>query len=278
MVNNKMKQSADETLRIIEDGFYTYNNQKVDIGLRHKQCLDNTKLITPADLETIKLSTADNTHTASCEIEVLNESTVTTIINIYNSGEKSIGVLNFASAKNPGGGFLNGAIAQEECLAVASTLYDTQIHHMEYYEANRTYKSMMYTDHMIYSSDVAFFRDAKYNLIKSPVYANVLTAPAVNLGQVIRKGENVQTAKKVMKDRMRKILDVFVAKRNEVLILGAYGAGVFRNNPVDIANNWHELLFDEGYSKYFKKVIFTVLDKQGGRCITAFEKVYGIHA
>ncbi len=41
MANNKMKQSADETLRIIEDGFYTYNNQKVDIGLRHKHFIFN---------------------------------------------------------------------------------------------------------------------------------------------------------------------------------------------------------------------------------------------
>ena len=34
-----------------------------------------------------------------------------------------VGVLNFASAKNPGGGFLNGSMAQEESLAIASAMY-----------------------------------------------------------------------------------------------------------------------------------------------------------
>lgn len=37
--------------------------------------------------------------------------------------EDKMTVLNFASAKHPGGGWLNGSMAQEESLALATTLY-----------------------------------------------------------------------------------------------------------------------------------------------------------
>ncbi|GIP36095.1 hypothetical protein J2TS4_53050 [Paenibacillus sp. J2TS4] len=47
---------------------------------------------------------------------------------------------------------------------------------------------MMYTDHAIYSSDVIFFRDERFKLMKRPVTASLLTLPAVNYGQVVFQG------------------------------------------------------------------------------------------
>ena len=67
-------------------------------------------------------------------------------------------MLNFASARNPGGGFLRGAKAQEEDLCRCSGLYETLLECPTYYSVNRHQKSMMYTDHIIYSPKVVFFR------------------------------------------------------------------------------------------------------------------------
>jgi uncharacterized protein (TIGR02452 family) len=133
----------------------------------------------------------------------------------------------------------------------------------------------MYTDHAIYSPDVVFFRDANYNLLEAPVTTSILTLPAVNMGQVRAKGEDIVRAKQAMKDRMRLALAILAQERNETIILGAYGCGVFGNDPCDVANWWQELLSGEGFGSFFNRVLFVVLDKPGGENIIAFNRVFG---
>ena len=185
------------------------------------------------------------------------------------------GVLNFASAKNPGGGFLNGAMAQEESIAASSGLYHTLIRHPEYYQNNRNCPSMIYTNHAIYSPEVVFFRNGRFELLEEPVTASVLTLPAVNMGQVIQKGEDVHTAETAMYERMKLALALFVQMNHRHLILGAYGCGVFRNDPYKIACWWKELL--TGYfADTFDTVVFAVMDRsRKGECLRAFGEVFG---
>jgi uncharacterized protein (TIGR02452 family) len=67
-------------------------------------------------------------------------------------------VLNFASAKNPGGGFLNGARAQEESLARSSALYPC-LRKSGMYDHHRASGDCLYTDWMIVSPEVPVYRD-----------------------------------------------------------------------------------------------------------------------
>lgn len=270
------KQIAQETLRIQQQGFYEYEGQRVDFASAQKHSEDDSELITPeqgAELvtECDKLPRLQQAAVYSAA----NEATVKAIIDLAEAEKERVGVLNFASAKNPGGGFLNGAMAQEESLAASSGLYNTQLRNESYYLANRACPSMMYTDHAIYSPDVVFFRDERFNLMKQPVTASVLTLPAVNYGQVLLKGEDSQQAERVMKDRMRLALAIFAHKGDQDLILGAYGCGVFRNDPVKVAGWWRELLDDEGFGLLFSTIRFAVLDTSKDRkCIHAFEKAF----
>ncbi|MDO4329007.1 MAG: TIGR02452 family protein [Lachnospiraceae bacterium] len=290
------KATARETLAIMKNGYYETDSGRADISKLQEYAVTNSFLLTPQEgknlLENLPAnaahSTADAVPSASkntADIKVWNCSTVDAILkadadsrmnpNLRPQSEINIAVLNFASAKNPGGGFLNGAMAQEESLAASSSLYETLIAHEDYYKNNRACNSMMYTDYSIYSPGVPFFRDGKFRLLPQPVTASVLTLPAVNMGQVKRKGEDVCQAEQTMRRRMKLALAIFAHQRCQKVILGAYGCGVFRNDPDQIALWWKELL-DEGFAKQFESVIFAVLDRSSSQsCIRAFQKVFG---
>lgn len=86
-------------------------------------------------------------------------------------------VLNFASAKSPGGGFLLGARAQEEYLARSSGLHACLVGNGMYdYHGARS--DDMYSDWVIYSPDVPVFRDDGGDLLESPYTVSIITSPA----------------------------------------------------------------------------------------------------
>ncbi|HBR75644.1 MAG TPA: TIGR02452 family protein, partial [Cyanobacteria bacterium UBA11159] len=88
-------------------------------------CLDQTICYNPETLATIENNVIDSQPQFSkTQFEVRNETTLMGGERIALTQKfKKIGVLNFASAKNPGGGFLRGTQAQEESLARSSALY-----------------------------------------------------------------------------------------------------------------------------------------------------------
>ena len=266
------KAIAQETLDILANGGYHSPTGWVDISALHQRSVAESRFF-PQD-ETPPLP--PNPNHPKTRITLIPASTVRAILDLTAQGKTSIGVLNFASAKNPGGGFLNGAMAQEESLAASSGLYKTLTPHEAYYRINRACRTMQYTDCAIWSPEVPFFRDETFALLPAPVTASVLTLPAVNLGQVIQKGEDIPAAKATMNTRMTRALSLFAAMGSQELILGAYGCGVFRNDPKDIARRWQELLSTPAFSGRFAGVTFAVLDRSKNQaCYRAFEAEFG---
>jgi uncharacterized protein (TIGR02452 family) len=174
--------------------------------------------------------------------------------------EEGAGVLalNFASAKHPGGGFLSGSKAQEESLARASGLYAclAPVEHM--YEVNRSCATALYTDHIIYSPRVPVFRDDEGNLLDLPYPVSFLTSPAVNVG-ALKPGEK-ERIENTMLTRMEKLLSVALVHGHSALILGAWGCGVFKNEPAQVAAWFHRHLVEGIFAGAFRQVIFAVLD------------------
>lgn len=275
------KAIARETLEIMKRGTYETEGRTVNISGQHRASIENSRLFTPDDAKELLEHYPENTLSErgvvskpTTDIRTINCSTVDAILMLADEGIRNPGVLNFASAKNPGGGFLNGAMAQEESIAASSGLYHTLTKNESYYRNNRNCPSMIYTDHGIYSPEVVFFRDGRFRLLEEPVTASVLTLPAVNMGQVLQKGEDVIEAEKAMKRRMKLALAIFARMNARHLILGAYGCGVFRNDPYKVALWWKELLND-GFADCFDSVVFAVMDRSAkGSCLKAFEDMF----
>ena len=266
------KAIARETLEILDRGWYDGPAGRVEIGDDHRASVEKSRFI-PAE-ETPALPPCAGEE--KTRFSLWNCSTVRAVLDLTGQGAEKVGVLNFASAKNPGGGFLNGAMAQEESLAASGGLYRTLTPHEGYYRRNRACGTMMYTGCAIYSPEVVFFRDEKFRLLPRPVTASVLTLPAVNLGQVMQKGEDLPAARAAMRGRMARALELFGAMGDRTLVLGAYGCGVFRNDPRQVARWWRELLAEPAFADRFPRVVFAVLDgSRSQSCRAAFWEELG---
>lgn len=190
-------------------------------------------------------------------------------------GAPPIAALNFASARNPGGGFLRGSQAQEESLARSSALYSclTCERARDYYLANHDSDSY-YTDGVIFSPAVPFFRKDDGNLLEVPFVASVITAPAVNASVSIRKGTaDWQEIERVMSRRIARILAVARHQGVRVLVAGAFGCGVFRNDPAMVAGIFHRLLFTD-FARAFDLVVFAIPGDRRAN-IEPFRKAFG---
>jgi uncharacterized protein (TIGR02452 family) len=169
-------------------------------------------------------------------------------------------VLNFASAKNPGGGFLNGARAQEESLARASALYAT-IERSPMYAFHRQHGDAMYTGWMIHSPAVPVFRDDDTGwLLEEPYACAFLTAAAPNAGVVLQRDYSRRgDVDRVMRERVDRALAVMAHHGHRHLVLGAWGCGVFGNDPAVVADQFARAL-DGAFAGAFDEVVFAVLD------------------
>ena len=176
-------------------------------------------------------------------------------------------VLNFASATNPGGGVVWGSTAQEECLCRCSTLYpclNVKENWARFYEPHRALNNPLYNDDCIYTPDVLVFksdtREPEMLDQEDWIQCNVITCAAPNLRPDRDGTERVSISNAELKElhikRMRRILDIAASRANEVVILGAYGCGAFRNPPQVVAEAMKQVV--EEFRHGFKIIEFAV--------------------
>ncbi len=252
---------ASETLSIIEAGGYTHGETQQPVDLREAILASKleTDMISPNSFD--PMATEENDLGLETKITVANETTFAAGRRMSSQGNGRVCCLNFASAKNPGGGFLNGSQAQEEALARASGLYACLLEAEEYYRVNRECRSFLFTDLLVYSPDVPVFRDDDDQLIESPWYSSIITAPAPNAGMV-RKNEpdRVDEIEPTFRRRIESVFETARHFGESQLVLGAWGCGVFRNDPAVCARLFGEVIEYPRFAGCFSHIHFAVLD------------------
>lgn len=220
---------AKENIKIFDKGNYqSPNGQTVDLESSLDFAIDNTVYYPDP------LPRKDYTKITPI-IEVTNETTTQAARRLQAAGKENVVVLNFASARNQGGGFLAGALAQEECLCRESGLYACLKRKPMFYNTNIMCDDPYYTDGIIYSPKVPFFRDSNNLLMEEPYFLSVISAPAPNLSGSKPEGLS-HLLKGIIRERSLKILEVAEAHGHQNIVLGAWGCGAFGNDPKMIAD------------------------------------------
>ncbi|MDH6112132.1 uncharacterized protein (TIGR02452 family) [Kitasatospora sp. MAP12-15] len=190
--------------------------------------------------------------------EVTAEGSMQAAERLYRAGGRRVGVLNFASARNPGGGYLRGARAQEEDLCRTALLYSCLRDAPDYYAAHRASDDLRYSHRVIFSPDVPVIRDGRGELAAQPYEVSFLTSPAPNAGQLRRRSASVDV-REVLAERAVRVLAVAARHAVRELVLGAWGCGVFANDPAEVAAAFEAALERDGAA--FDRVVFAVWDR-----------------
>ncbi|KAJ7270067.1 hypothetical protein B0H12DRAFT_1009219 [Mycena haematopus] len=269
---------AEHTLAAVERGSCTDSDGNTHTIVDLSKSPSATDYYTPdSSLSSWANSTPSANSDAATQLVLLKSSTIQGVQHYVPlaHGHK-IGVLNFASATRPGGGFLNGARAQEESIARSSNLYSSLMtpQGQRFYALHKSAsekKNKYYSHAMIYTRGVQLFRSDDGEWV-APTTVDVLTSAAVNAGVVQeREGDDEVAPPKdvekaiedVMRERMGRILYLFENEGTQNLVLGSFGTGVFRNKVPMVAKLWVELLAapNARFKHSFRHVAFAIIDE-----------------
>ena len=240
-----------QAVRITESGEYLApSGRVVDVSQLVKRSVNGTVSYPPGQ---VYQESARGNHQTKISVE--NMTTLEAARCLISEGRRPA-ALNFASATDPGGGFLGGARAQEEYLARSSGLYAC-IRDNEMYAFHRSRRDPLYTNYAIYSPDVPVFRADDGSLLDEPYTVGIITCPAVNAGKM--PPERRSETGPAMWMRILKVLSIAVKHAHDSIVLGAWGCGAFGNDGREIAGLFHRAL-EQNFKGGYRRVVFAIVD------------------
>lgn len=247
---------AEENRIIVSNNKYYLNGKCVRMKstLKEHQAVN---VISPTNIKEIKTKVETREQsgicTGECRIRVIDSDSF---------HDPKMLVMNFANAKHPGGGYKNGAIAQEESLCRQSTLYASigSNKAREMYRHNEYVNAAFDSEYMLISPCVEIFRNSDMSLKEDTLTTAVITLPAPNRrGRAVRKTE--EELRKVFEDRIRNMLYCAAYYGYKTLTLGAWGCGAFGNDPEMVAEAFRKVLDDENLNRFFGEIDFAIPGK-----------------
>ncbi|KUM60204.1 hypothetical protein ACN42_g6914 [Penicillium freii] len=223
------------------------------------------------DLNSVEYPNADTV------VKVVAGDTYDYALEMQNAGSTTdhmpVCVLNFANAYTPGGGWLNGALAQEEQLCYRSTLIDT---------LQRRFYAM--TDlECLYSPNVIVFRnsiDNNYSFMSGDKELHLNPTVSV-ISMAARRKPDLTADQSTYMDvkhrylmiaKMQLILRTAANNNHRRLVLGALGCGAFGHPTQEVADCWHKVLMKKEFRGWFEQIHFAVRDSPKENNFEIFKK------
>lgn len=196
-------------------------------------------------------------------------------------------ILNMASAYRPGGGVMNGARTQEECIFRRSNLfmslyqYDRQMYDLVIkpnedgmYDLSFIQQGYPMDENFggIYSADVTVFKDGNYEWLYDPYQTAFISVAAMNINRALRQGEQIPVdgrlsdrAVAIIKNKIRTIYRIGVLHGHDSLVLGAWGCGDFGNLSEQIAQLFVNVLNEDEFRGRYKDIRFAIIEDHNSR-------------
>ncbi|KAK4459307.1 hypothetical protein QBC42DRAFT_312063 [Cladorrhinum samala] len=186
----------------------------------------------------------------------------------------TVAVMNFANATTPGGGWMNGAVAQEEVLCYRSTLAASlraRFYPWDPRDALYTRDVVIYRDRLSNTAPYGLdllpqtkYTDGAERLpVVSVISAAAVRNPATRAGRKFPGNLYFSNpaVRSLTKDKIRLTLRIAASKGHALVVLGAFGCGAFANPPQDVAFCFCEVMREpEFQGGWFKEIWFAVLD------------------
>lgn len=192
-------------------------------------------------------------------VELENKTTISSVLDQVKE-HKSITILNMANAWKIGGGWLNGAEAQEEYLFRRTDLSNTLLPSLY----------PMLDDEIIYSPQICVIRDDNYNNLPEMIKIKCISVAAIKDPRIVHGELDIDDYLETYL-KIKMIFHVAALAKSDCLILSALGCGAFHNPPEIIASIFAEHTSE--YAGYFKKIVFAIKSIQDVNC-EIFQQVF----
>ena len=264
-----------DTMRILEQGYYTIGNQRIELKLSRTQ-MEAADVYLPGDIQIMSgnkdfqhvhvigrcgygCENADSFSLAGKRMEQFS----------CDSGRKDakpILVLNLANAVSPGGGVRRGAKAQEEDLCRKSSLLLSleSRNARPYYEYNKSLHTDMGSDAIIINPQVEIIKDENGNLLPDTAVVAVMTCAAPRFRNGM-EGISQSEYESLMYQRITGMLKTAAYLGYRHLVLGAFGCGAFHNDARVVSDLFYKALKEFDYDgmkekDMFRRIDFAVMD------------------
>ena len=263
-----------DTLQILEQGYYEQNGKKVKLKLSAKE-MRSIQVYLPEDVERSANREdfqppfvigrcghgCENKDSFTLARERLQDTY------LFSGDDPGVLVLNLANPVHPGGGVRNGARAQEEELCRKSSLLLSleSTEAQRYYDYNQSLHTYMGSDALMITPQVEIIKDENGELLDDTVVVSVLTCAAPMISRGL-EGMSEQEYKDMFYHRIMGMLKCVAFLGYRHLVLGAWGCGAFGNDAHVVSDLFYKALKEMDYNRLresdlFRRIDFAVLDR-----------------